>query len=764
MHEALKGVFLLVKIVDFLLKNKIKVIIFYAVALIISFLLMPLVKVNYDLAEYLPPQSNTRKAIGILEDEFSYPGNADLMVENVTINRGKQIKELIKTIDGVKNVIWLDDMTDITQPEEYINSKIKDKWYKNGNALYMVEFNDGNYGKRTSAAINSIRSSIPETIAMRGAAVDSSHMQNVLNGEILGISVIIVPLSVLILMFASQSWIEPLLYLAVMGISVLINMGTNAFFNDVSFITQGMASVLQLAMSMDYCLFLVHRYNEERDKGKDVKSAVINATVKSITSISASSLTTIAGFLALTIMQYGIGADIGLVLAKGIIISYVCVITLMPVILLFVHKLLEKTKHKSFLPSFKKLGRFTVKLRFIIIPIIIILTIPCFFAQSKINFLYGDASASSGEGQIAIERQNIADNFGVYNPVVLLVKAGDIPAENALTLELEGLASVRSVQSLGRIADKTIPRDFLPEAVLSSFASENYSRLIINLNIEGESDLVFNAVNDIKEIADSYYPNEWYTAGTPTSVSDIKSTVSRDNLMVNLFSIISVGIIILFSFKSISLPIILVMVIQASIWINMSIPYFTGFKIAFIGYLIVSALQLGATIDYAILLTSRYLDFRKTKKPKTAVILATKASGASVVISALILTVAGFTEGIMSQISSISEIGFLIGRGALLSGLMVLILLPPLLVLLDPVIRLSTLGMKKNIKLSNKNDETEQDTSTDIDIDIVIDTAADADKNSNEDPENNSETKREHEEEEKEEEEEEEKSDDSNYR
>ena len=475
---------------------------------------------------------------------------------------------------------------------------------------------------------------------------------------------------------------------------MIINSGTNAFFDNISFITQGISAVLQLAISMGYTFLLLHSFNEEKEKESDIKKVILKAMTNTISTIFVCSLTAIAGFLALTTMKYGIGTDIGLVLAKGIIINFICVITLMPVLLLLTHNQQVKTKHKNILPSFKRFSKLTIKYRFIIIILVLILIIPALMAQKNISFIYGDSS-NIGDGQAA-EQQKISNTFGIYNPIILIVKAGDILSENDLTSELDKLPSIHSVQGLGTMASDGIPQEFLPEADSNRFVSENYNKIIVNLNIEGENDLVFKVVNDINILTESYYKTgEWYSVGIPTIISDIKSTVSHDNLTVYMFSIIFIGIIILIFFRSFSLPIIMILVIQFSMLINMSISYFTGSKLTYIGYIIVSALQLGTTINYAILIIKRYLVFRSFQTTKTAVYMAIKTGGSSVLFSALILTITGIAIGFLSKISSIRDIGFLIGRGAFISGIMVLVLLPPLLFICDPLIKFTTLGIKK---------------------------------------------------------------------
>lgn len=677
------------------IKYRVIIIIIFCLVVFASLLLMQKVEVNYDLAEYLPEDSMTKRAIRVMENEFGYPGMADVMVENVTIQEAMKIKASLLEIEGIKSVIWLDDVTEIMIPEELIPISVLNSFYKDKSALFKIEFSENDYSIRTGEALSNIRKVIGENVNISGTAEDSRHMRDVVSSEIFKIVLIVFPICIMILMFASSTWIEPFIYLIIIGISIVINMGTNFFVGKISFITQSMAGVLQLAISLDYSLFLFHRYIEERDAGTDVLDAIITATKNSLSSISASALTTIAGFLALLFMQYKIGADLGIVLAKGILLSFITVIILMPISIFILQKQIEKTRHKPIIPSFAMLGKAIIKLRYVIILLLILITVPAYLAQNNNDFLYGDTSGSSSEGEYTKERLKVQEKFGINNPVILLVPNDDITKEIALVKELKENEYVTDVQALVTLADPNIPRNVLPDSLKKEFLSENYSRMVVNINIDGETPESFKAIDNIKVAANKYFSNEWLMAGKSTSISDIKDSIEKDSKQVLLFSILSVGFIILITFKSISMPVLLVLVIQSSIWINMSVPYFKGTSLVYIGYLIISSLQLGATIDYAILLSNRYMEFRKSEKPKQAAIMAIKTGGISVVVSALILSVAGYTEGLVSQIPSVSEIGILLGRGAMLSGILVLTLLPALLVVLDKVIMKSTIGTKE---------------------------------------------------------------------
>ncbi|RJE48608.1 RND transporter [Dehalobacter sp. MCB1] len=687
---------LIEKLVKFLIAHKRAVLLTYLAIIIVSIALVPSIKVNYDLAEYLPGHSMTKQAITLVDKEFGYPGTAQVMVENVSIQEAALAKEKIKEVPGVKNVIWLDDVTDITVPESFISQDYLDSYYKDGAALFQVEFAQGDYASETGDALKTIRGSLGEKASITGEAEDSSHMREVLASEMSKIMIIVIPLCVLILMLACYSWIEPLLYLTVIGISVIINAGTNAFFPDISFITNSIAAVLQFAISMDFSLFLCHRYLEERDAGAAFVPAIIKAVKNTLSSISASALTIVAGFLALLFMQYGIGKDLGLVLIKGICLSYISVIILLPVLIAIFHKTIDKTRHRPLVPPFKKIGLGAIKVKYLLFALAVIVIIPSFLAQKNTDFLYGNTSGSSSEGTIAEERKNIESRFGVYNPVVVLIPNDDISSEIQLAEELKKQKYIRDVQTLVTLADPAVPRSLLPQSVKDMFLSEHYTRMIVLMNITGEKPETSKAVAELEQSVQKYYPDEWYAAGNATSIADIKNTVEHDTRTVNLFSILSVGLIILLTFRSISVPILLISVIESSIWINMGIPYFQGSSLVFIGYLVVSSIQLGATIDYGILMSNRYLEFRKTQKPRDAVLSALNTAGNTVMISALILAVAGFAEGLLSQIKAISDIGILLGRGAALSGLMVLVLLPVLLMTFDKIIMKTTFSVKES--------------------------------------------------------------------
>lgn len=689
------------RLVRVLIRFRVVVISATLLLLLFSAFSSRLVGINYDLAQYLPEDSMTKISIDVAKNEFGYSGMAEVMVEDVDLNKALEIKNVILGIDGVKGIVWLDDLADLSIPFEMLPRSVTDNYFKDDCALYRVEFIGSDYSSLTVKALDDIGIALKDYKSYYGGtAQDSKTVREIVSDEILGISAVVVPICILILIFASRSWIEPLIYLIVIGVSILFNMGTNIIFKDISFITHSMSAVLQLAISLDYSLFIFHRYVEERDKGTEYTSAIAIAVKRSFVSVFASAMTTVAGFAALLFMRYRIGADMGLVLAKGVILSFFSAILIMPVVLYMFRKVIDRTAHRDFVPSFDRLSRMTVKMRYVFAVSGALILVVAFLAQQNNTFIYGDTSRGDGNDAIGqmTDKAVIAEKFGTYNPLALMVPRGSVSKEAELSAELEDTAGIRSVIAFVTVIDPSIPYEMVPPETLDMFYSQNYARITILLESGKESPENFAAVESIRVSAEKKYPGSWYLVGKASSVADIRDSVEKDSSGVMLFSILAVFLIVMLSLRSFAIPVILIAVIQGSIWINMSIPYFTGTGLVFIGYMIISALQLGATIDYAILLSGRYKDFRLTMTPKNAAAAAVSTAGISVTVSSMILAVAGFAEGFMSQIPSVSAIGILLGRGAALSGIMVIFVLPGLLVLFDQFIIHSTIGLKHAVR------------------------------------------------------------------
>ena len=678
------------RLTAFLLDHSKGVILFVVLLALLCGALVPFVSINYDLTKYLPEESESRVSLDLLKSEFAYQGMAILMAEDITIAEALALEEQMEAIDGVSSVLWLDDVADLSQPLSFLDEEDIDTYYKDGNALFTLNFTEDNYSLVTGDALAKARELAEDYHpAIYGTAEENLNSRSQLIQETINIMLVILPICLLILIAISTSWVEPILYLFVICIAVLINMGTNLLFDSVSFLIFSMGAALQLAVSMDYSLFLTHRFAEERRKGAAVRDAIILATKKTFPAVAASALTTIAGFSALALMQYGIGRDIGFVLAKGILFSFLAVIFFLPPLLLRCHKLIDRTKHRALIVITPRMAKIITAPRYLFLVLSLLIIIPCFLGQLNTEFLYGDSSGSATAGQIVDEKARLEEVFPLNDEIVILVPKGNAAAESILAETLEESPYIDTVQAMITLADPALPRSMLPDSLLEHFESENYSRMILYVNTVQESDAMFDCVDYIKTSCQSYY-DEFYLVGKAASIADIKESVRMDISSTMLCSMAAVALIILLTFRSLIIPVLLVTVIQSAIYINMAVPYFLDQPLVFIGYLIVSSLQLGATIDYAILMASRYIEARATMLPRQAVIEAVHRAGISVLTSALILMAAGLAEAMLSSMEAISAIGLLIGRGAFLSLTTVLLVLPGMLVLFDRPIRLLT--------------------------------------------------------------------------
>lgn len=674
------------KLAKFIVQKRNQIGIVFIVLIIISLLLIPKVNINYDLSEYVPDDEKAKQGMNIVEEEFSMQGFARVMINDVTLVQAKEYKEKIEKIDGVDTVLWLDDSSDIYRPIEFISEDLLKDYYKDGSAIFEVMFEEDDYSSRTNKAVEEIQNILPEDSNMIGSAVDTKSAQDKVKSEISRIMIILIPVVIIILILTTNSYLSPLLFMAVIGTSIFLNMGTNIIFEHVSFITYSIVAALQLAVSMDYSVFMLHEFETE-DKS-NLEEAMIKTITRSCLSIASSALTTVAGFVALVFMGFTIGKDMGLVFAKGIVFSLISVIFFMPCLIIKFYPLIEKTQHKSFLPNFDKFAKYTRKISYLLIAIVLIIAIPSYVAQKQNEFLYGSASFGGGEGTKVYEDEKaIVAKFGRSNPIIILVPTGDYISEKEMANEIEDLEVVKKVQSLANLVDEGIPDSFVPIDSYQKFRTDKYSRFVIYVKTSSESEAAFDAVNKIEEITKKYYGDNYEITGTIPITLNIRDVVNADYNIVNLLSIGMVMFILLFTFRSFALPIILIIVIEGGIFINMAIPYYTGKSMMFLGYLIVSSIQLGATIDYAILMTNNYLEAREVEDKKSASKIAVSKSLPSIITSGGILVCAAYLIKFGSTMNAVSEIGELIGRGALISMFLVTFFLPHILVLFDGLIQ-----------------------------------------------------------------------------
>ncbi|MEG2323935.1 MAG: MMPL family transporter [Anaerovoracaceae bacterium] len=665
--------------------GRLVIYIFLALAAVCS-LLISQVDVNRNTIDYLPETAESTIALKVMDEEFKEEvPNARVMISNVTIAQAKEYKTKLEKIQGVLTVMWLDDVTDLKTPLETTDPKMVEQYYKDNSALFSVTIEKG----AEQDATNDIYALIGEYNSASGEAINSAYAKEMTKSESSGAFMILIPLILIILILTTTSWIEPLLFLVTIGVSVLINLGTNIFLGGISDITLTISPILQLAVSLDYAIFLLHRFADCKKIQTDIKKAMCMAMRQSFSAIAASAATTLFGFLALVFMKFRIGPDLGINLAKGIILSYLAVMIFLPALTLCCYKLIEKTGHRRIIPPLHGVGKLLLKVRVPLFIVAVLLVVPCFMAQSQTSFLYGlgtpDPSVRVGQDSIKIN-----ETFGQSTAVVVLVPRGSPSKELALSNELESLNNVTSVVSYSKTIGSTIPMGYVDKAYTSQFYSKHYARIIVNADTNEEGDEAFAVVENIRETIPKFYDDS-YTCGQSTNLYDMKLVVNKDTKKVNLIAILAIALVLLLTFRSLTIPVILLFVIETAIWINLSVPYFEGSSLCYIGFLVINTVQLGATIDYAILLTDSYKTNRQKLNKVPAMKKTLDTNFISLLTSATILSAAGFCLALTSTNTIIAQLGVLLGRGTLLSLTMVACVLPMLLISLDPLIRKTTI-------------------------------------------------------------------------
>lgn len=649
-------------------------------ACIVCALCKNLVAVNYDMNSYLPEDSTSTIALDTMEEEFDggIP-NARVMIRDVSLAEALSYKEQLKQIDGVTAVTWLDDAVDVSEPLETQDQNMVETYYKDGNALYSVTIDED----KNISAVADIRTLIGDDNCMTGAAVSTAVATESTVSEVAKIAVIAVLFVLFVLTITTTSWVEPIVVMIGLGVAIVINAGTNLIFGEISFVTNAAGNILQMAVSLDYSVFLIHRFEECREKTDHMEEAMSEALCKSTTSIASSGLTTVIGFLALVLMRFRIGPDMGLALAKGIAISLLTVFLFMPGLILASYRWMDKTAHRSFVPDCHGFGRLVQKVTLPLVCIFVMISVPSYLASTHNDYYYGASHIFSAGTQLGDDTAEIEDVFGKNDTYVLLVPRGDTAKEKKLSAALKEVPEVTSIISWVDLAGAEIPYEYLDADTLKQLESENYSRMVISLDVEYEGTETFALVEKLRKIAEDYYPGSWYLAGQGVSTYDLMDTVTQDMEKVNLIAIGAVFAVLVLSFRSISLPVILVLTIETAIWINLSIPYYSGKPLFYIAYLIISSIQLGATVDYAILFTDRYREKRECLGKKESIVETIADVTASILTSGTVLTVVGFLLGIISTHGLLSQLGYLLGKGTICSVIAVFFVLPGLLYVMD---------------------------------------------------------------------------------
>ena len=752
------------KIATFIVDKRNLFFLLYAFALIFSIVATGWVKVENDITTYLPEDTETCQGLTVMNDNFVTYGTARVMVSNVTYETAENICSDLESIDGVTSVDF-DDTTD---------------HYKSASALFSVTFDGTTTDDISIHALHTIRDMLAgyDTYIDTEVGVDTSAD---LQSEMSVILVLAAIVIVLVLTLTSRSYAEVPVLIMTFGAAALLNMGTNFLCGTISFISNSVTVILQLALAIDYAIILCHRFSDEHET-KDTREACIAALSKAIPEISSSSLTTISGLGALAFMHFGIGRDMATVLIKAILFSLLSVFTLMPGLLMVFSKKIDATRHKNLIPKITFLGKFDVATRFIVPPIFAVVVVVTAVLANKCPYCYSYTdlvTAKQSESQIA--HQKIKNTFGVNNMVAVIVPTGDYDSERQLLKDLDSCAEVKSTQGLANIdamdgyklADALTPRQMselagldyeVAEALYAAYAvdqneygklisglgdykvplfdmfmflqremkdgnitldgdiqetlddlfeqlnkaqlqlqSDKYSRLVVYLNLPEESDETMDFLDTMHALIAKYYSSDTYIVGNSTNVKDLSSSFGEDNMLISVLSALFVVIILLFTFKSAGLPVLLIVVIQGSIWINFSVPTIQHESLYFLGYLIVNSIQMGANIDYAIVISSHYTDLKKEMRPKEAIVAALNEAFPTIFTSGTILAVAGALIGVMTTNPVIAAIGTCLGRGTVISIVLVMAVLPQILLIGDTIVERTSFDVKVPVDLSRVN-------------------------------------------------------------
>jgi len=662
------------------IQHRKKILVAFVIVFVVCVLCRPLIAVNYDMNAYLPEDVPSSVALDVMEEEFKggIP-NVRVMIQGVSIPEALQYKDKLLQIDGVTEVTWLDDAVDVRVPLEMADADTSDNYYVDDTALYSVTLQE----EKIISAVADIRELIGDENAMTGSAVSTALATNSTVSEIRKIAIFAVFLVLIILALTTTSWLEPIVVLIGLGVAVLINAGSNLIFGEISFVTNAAGNILQLAVSLDYSVFLIHRFEECRQEEKSPETAMRKALVKSVSSIMSSGLTTVIGFLALAFMRFRIGPDLGYALAKGIAISLIVVFIFMPGLILMAAPYMDKTKHKPFMPDFHGFGKAVRKMMLPLAILFSVLIVPSYLASIHNSYYYGASHIFAEGTQLGDDTKSIEEVFGKNDTYVLMVPKGDTATETEMLADIKKMPEVSGAIAFVEQAGAEIPYEYLDEETLDKLESEHYSRMVLSVDVDYEGDKTFRLIENVRKIAQDYYPDQYLLAGQGISTYDLMDTVTADMMKVNLVAIAAVFLVLLLTMKSVALPVILVLTIETAIWMNLSFPYYADSPLFYIAYLIISSIQLGATVDYAILLTERYKENRYLYGKKDSIVKTLSNVSVSILTSGIVLTIVGFLLGEISTHGLLSQLGFLLGRGTICSLCAVLLVLPGFLYLFD---------------------------------------------------------------------------------
>ena len=654
-------------------------------------------RINYDILSYLPSDIETMKGQDIMLDEFGKGGFSLVMLDGMDDKDVEKVKEKIEKVDHVCDVLWYDTLADVSLPKEVLPDDIYDFFNTDNSTMMAVFFDEATSADGSLEAVKEIRSIAGEQCFVSGMSSVVEDIKDLTMQEAPMYVVIAVILTSIILALTMDSFLIPLFFMLSVGMAIIYNMGTNFIQGEISFITEALAAVLQLAVTIDYSIFLWHSYKEEKEKHPgDNKEAMAIAIGKTITSVVSSSITTVAGFLALCFMSYELGMDMGIVMAKGVVIGVICCITVLPSMILVFDKALEKTMHKDLVPSLEKPSKFIIKHHAAFIVLFIVVLIPAVYGQINTNVYYNLTDTLPKDLNSVIANTKLDEEYNMATTHMLLVDADMKPKEvNSMLDEMGKVDGVSFSMSLDTLIGPSIPREMVPESVTKILKSDKWQLMLVGSEYKVASDEENAQIDELSKILKSY-DKDGMLIGEAAATKDLIDITDHDFKVVNIVSIAAIFIIILVALRSVSLPIILVAVIEFAITVNMGVPCFTNTTIPFIASVVIGTIQLGATVDYAILMTTRYKTERNAGKDKhEAVTIALSTSMKSIMVSALGFFASTFGVGVYSSVDMISQLCTLMSRGAIISMITVICILPSMLMLFDKVIINTTMGMKK---------------------------------------------------------------------
>lgn len=656
-------------------------------------------KINYDILSYLPDDLETVRAEEILKRDFDCGSLSMLIVEGMEDKDVAKIKEKVEKIQGVQKVLWINDVLDSPIPKDILPSSIQDVFYAKDSTMMVIMLEEGSANIITQSAVEDIRKVAGEQSFLSGMAGIVKDTKDLSDKETPFYVLIAVVLSLIVLALTMDSVVIPVIFLGSIGIAVIYNMGSNIIFGEISYITKALSAILQLGVTMDYSIFLLHRYDEEREVQKDKVIAMANAIANTMTSVAGSSLTTIAGFLALCTMDLALGKDIGLVMAKGVLLGVICTVTVLPALILTFDRVIHKYRHKTLLPTFEKTSEFVVKHHKAFVLIGILVFIPAFIGKVNAKVYYNLDESLPKDLPSIVGTNKLKNDYGMTSTNMILIKDSlDNYKVKDMADELEQVDGVSSVIALEKILGPRVPESFIPKDLLEKIRSGGYELFVVNSEYKAATDEVKEQLVKINDIVKKY-DSDGLVSGEAPLTNDLIKISDIDFKNVSIASIVAIFIIIALVFMSLSLPIILVIAIELAIFINLGIPFYTGSVIPFIASIVIGTIQLGATVDYAILLTSRFKEELEMSSNKMdAMRIAVQSSSRSIITSALTFFGATAGVGIISKLEMVSSLCTLMARGAIISMFVILFVLPGILLISEKVIIKTSKGFIKNVE------------------------------------------------------------------